>query len=221
MSASAEALTYRVRPPAGPAEGALVLLHGRGADESDLFPLLDMLDPDRRLLGATPRGPLALAPGGAHWYRLAQVGHPDRTTFHSTFEKLTAWFDDFVSTRALTHERVVVGGFSQGAAMSYALSLGAGRPRPAMLAAFSGFIPTVEGFEMELSDLDGFPVAIGHGTFDQMIEVEWGRKAKEILEARGAAVRYRESPMPHTMDPEWIAEVRTIVATVLGLQVTE
>ena len=56
------------REPAGEPAGALVLLHGRGADERDLFPLLDELDPQRRLLGVTPRGPLALPPGGAHWY---------------------------------------------------------------------------------------------------------------------------------------------------------
>ncbi len=46
--------------------------------------------------------------------------------------------------------------------MSYALALGTGRPRPAMVAAFSGFIPTVEGFEIGVDDLAGYPVAIGH-----------------------------------------------------------
>ena len=60
-------LEARVRPAAGEAEGALVLLHGRGADELDLFPLLDLFDPERRLVGATPRAPLALPPGGWHW----------------------------------------------------------------------------------------------------------------------------------------------------------
>ena len=61
-------LAIRVRPAAGEPEGALVLFHGRGADEHDLVPLLDALDPERRLLGVTPRGPLSLPPGGAHWY---------------------------------------------------------------------------------------------------------------------------------------------------------
>ena len=69
--------------PASP-EGALVLLHGRGADEHDLFPLLDALDPERRLLGITPRGPLALPPGGAHWYRLGGIPTPDPDTFFPT-----------------------------------------------------------------------------------------------------------------------------------------
>ncbi|MDX6436588.1 MAG: phospholipase/carboxylesterase, partial [Gaiellaceae bacterium] len=71
------ALTARVREAAGEPEGALVLFHGRGADEHDLFPLLDALDPERRFVGATPRGPLSLPPGGAHWYVLAGIGTPD------------------------------------------------------------------------------------------------------------------------------------------------
>ena len=53
-------LTHLTRPARGEPEGLLVLLHGRGADEHDLFPLLDVLDPERRLLGVTPRAPLAL-----------------------------------------------------------------------------------------------------------------------------------------------------------------
>ena len=51
-------LEHLVRPAAGQADGALVLFHGRGASEDDLYPLLDMLDPERRLVGVTPRGPL-------------------------------------------------------------------------------------------------------------------------------------------------------------------
>ena len=58
-----EPLTHLVRPPAGEPIGLLVLFHGRGADERDLFPLLDLLDPERRMLGVTPRGPLQLPPG--------------------------------------------------------------------------------------------------------------------------------------------------------------
>ena len=221
MSASVSSLTHRVREAADDPQGALVLLHGRGADENDLFPLLDMLDPARRLVGATPRGPLALPPGGAHWYQVARVGYPDASTFFPTYERLTAWFDDFLETLGISHDRVVLGGFSQGTAMTYALGLGAGRPRPAALLAFSGFIPTVEGFDVDLSNLDGYPVAIGHGTHDPIIEVGWGRDAKQRLEAAGAVVKYRESPMPHTIDPDWVGELVGFVEDALGLQPPE
>jgi phospholipase/carboxylesterase len=195
------------RPAADTPEGALVLFHGRGADERDLFPLLDMLDPERRLAGATARGPLSLPPGGAHWYVVRRVGYPDLETFHSTYPELASWLDDFLAEQGVPPERAVLGGFSQGAVMSYALGLGAGRPRPAGIMALSGFIPEVEGFQLQLGKAAGLPVAIGHGTHDPVISVEFGRDARDRLEAAGADVTYRESPMPHTIDPGFLREL--------------
>ena len=88
-----EPLTHLVRPPVGEPTGLLVLFHGRGADERDLFPLLDLLDPERRMLGVTPRGPLHLPPGGAHWYAVHEIGYPDPPTFSATFGRAAAWLD--------------------------------------------------------------------------------------------------------------------------------
>ena len=122
------------------------------------MPLLDALDPERRLLGLTPRGPLSLPPGGAHWYAVEEIGFPDPATFLSTYDAVAAWLDGL----GLDWERTILGGFSQGAVMSYALSLGRGRPRPAGVIALSGFVPTVPGFELDLEPpLPRF--AIGHG----------------------------------------------------------
>ena len=184
-----------------------MLFHGRGADEHDLFPLLDMLDPERRLVGATARGPLSLPPGGAHWYAVARVGYPDPETFHATYSQVTGWLDGFLAEHGIPHERTVLGGFSMGSVMSYALALGAGRPRPAGIMALSGFIPEVEGFELDMGKAAGLPVAIGHGTNDPVISVEFGRSARERLVDAGADVLYRESPMAHTIDPRYLAEL--------------
>ena len=201
-------LAFRLREPAGEAEGALVLLHGRGADENDLFPLFDMLDPDRRLLGVCPRGPLSMPPGGAHWYAVKRVGFPDPATFFPTFETLEGWLGAFLEAQGIPIERTVVGGFSQGAVMSFALGLGPGRPRPAAILALSGFMPTVEGFDLNLDDMFGFRVAIGHGTFDPVIEVGFSRDAQKRLEDAGADVTFKESPMDHTIDPEYLNYLR-------------
>jgi phospholipase/carboxylesterase len=199
-------LVARVRPAAGAPEGALVLFHGRGADEFDLFPLLDALDPERRLVGATPRGPLSLPPGGAHWYALGGIGTPKPTTFFASYEAAGAWLDAFIAEHGIGFDRLVLGGFSQGGVMTYALGLGAGRRRPAALIALSSFIPTVEGFELDLSPPLP-PVAIGHGTLDNVIGVEWGRRARALLEQAGADVLYRETPMFHQIDPEFVREI--------------
>ena len=191
------------RPAAGDAEGALVLLHGRGADEYDLFPLLDALDPERRLLGLAPRGPLSLPPGGAHWYELGEMGRPPVDTFFPTFKLASEWLDGI----GVPIDHTVVGGFSQGAMMAYTLGLGAGRPRPAGIIALSGFLPEVEGFEYDLEPPLP-PIAIAHGTMDPVIDVEWGRRARSQLEAAGAQILYRESPIPHTIEPAFLMELR-------------
>src|SRR5437870_6702563 len=200
------ALPGRVRPAAGEPEGGLVLFHGRGADGNDLFPLLDALDPERRFVGATPRGPLSLPPGGAHWYALGGIGTPEATTFLASSEAASAWLDGFLSAAGLGHERLVVGGFSQGGVMAYSLALGAGRPRPAAIIALSSFIPQVEGFELDLAPPLP-PVAIGHGTLDNVIGVEWGRRARALLEGSGAEVLYRETPMFHQIDPDFVRQI--------------
>jgi phospholipase/carboxylesterase len=199
-------LAARLRPAAGEPEGALVLFHGRGADEHDLFPLLDAFDPGRRLVGATPRAPLSLPPGGAHWYVLGGIGTPESRTFYESYAAASEWLDAFVADQGVGWEKVVLGGFSQGGVMTYSLGLGSDRPRPAGLIALSSFMPTVEGFSLDLAPPLP-PVAIGHGTLDDVIGVEWGRRARAALEAAGADVLYRETQMFHQIDPEFVRAI--------------
>jgi phospholipase/carboxylesterase len=211
----ADSLSHVTRPPASEPEGLLVLFHGRGADERDLFPLLDLLDPRRRMLGVTPRGPLHLPPGGAHWYAVKEIGYPDPQTFRETLALAASWLDGVAADAGVPWERTVLGGFSQGAVMTYALGLGATRPRPAGLIALSGFMPTVPGFELDLSE--SLPrVAIGHGAVDPVIGVEWGRAAQAQLQAAGADVVYQEAPrMAHSIDPVLLRELPHWIADTL------
>jgi phospholipase/carboxylesterase len=214
---AADSLQFLSRPPAADPEGLLVLFHGRGADERDLFPLLDLLDPARRLLALTPRGPLHLPPGGAHWYAVHEIGYPDPATFTETFARASQWLDGLQADIGIAADRTVLGGFSQGAVMTYALGLSAGRPRPAGLIALSGFVPTVAGFALDLaSPLP--PVAVGHGALDPVISVEWGRRAHALLGKAGADVTYHESPhLAHAMDPTFLRELPTWLEETLGL----
>ena len=198
------------RPAAAEPEGGLVLVHGRGADERDLLGLLDELDPERRLDGYSPRGPLSLPPGGAHWYAVPRVGYPDPATFAEGFAALAGFVD------SLPHDRIVLGGFSQGAVMSLAVGLGEGRPSPAAVIAFSGFVPTVAGWGLR-EEAPFPPVAVAHGSYDPVIPVEFAHRAVEQLRAAGAEVLYRESPMGHAIDPAFVAELRPWVrAAVAG-----
>jgi phospholipase/carboxylesterase len=212
---SDQPLVNRIRRAAGKPDGAILLLHGRGADEHDLGPLLDALDPERRLVGVFARGPLSLPPGGAHWYVVRRIGFPDEATFHPTFEMLTAFVHGLPELTGVAAEQTAFAGFSQGAVMSWALTLAAGRPRPAALIALSGFVPTVPGLTLSGEGRSGLPVGIGHGTFDPVIGVELGRQAREVAESFDADLVYRESPMGHTIDPGFIPELRDLLGRAL------
>ena len=108
---------------------------------------------------------------------------------------------------SLPHSSVWLGGFSQGAVMSYALGLGLARPRPEAIVAFSGFIPDTPAWEGEFSQPLP-PIAIGHGVYDPVISVEYSRAARRTLTEAGADVLYREYPLDHTLDPGFVGEVR-------------
>ena len=212
---SSDLLSHRMRSADGEPQGALVVLHGRGADERDLEPLAEMLDPEARLAAFLPRGPLALPPGGAHWYVVREVGFPDPATFLPTFERLSAWVDAVLEEAGVAADRTVFAGFSQGAVMSHSLALAAGRPRPAGILAFSGFVPRVEGFELDLEARAGLPVSITHGTLDPIIRVEFGRDARDRLTDAGLDVAYREDPVGHTIAPAALAQARAVLERVI------
>ena len=139
---------------------------------------------------------------------IRELGRPDPATFLPTYELASDWLDALAESTGVPAERTVLGGFSQGAVMTYALGLGAGRPRPAGLIALSGFMPAVEGFEIDLESEPKPPVAIGHGMYDPVIGVEWGRRARATLDASGFPLAYREYPLPHAIDRGFLAELR-------------
>ncbi|HLM31737.1 MAG TPA: phospholipase [Solirubrobacterales bacterium] len=211
------AVDHVVREPAGEPGGALILNHGRGADEHDLYGLLDELDPERRLLGITTGAPLrGIPPGGRHWYVVPRVGYPEPTTFAASYEQLTALLDRLLAERGIGWERTVIGGFSMGTVMSYAVALGEGRPTPAGLLAFSGFIPAVEGWAPALADRESLETLIHHGRRDPIISVDFARRARELLESAGLPVNYLESDAGHWIPPEALAPALELVRATAG-----
>jgi phospholipase/carboxylesterase len=103
-----------------------------------------------------------------------------------------------------------------GSVMSYALGLGPDRPAPAGILAFSGFIPTVEGWEPEL-DRDT-RVFIAHGRNDPVMDVDFARRARDLLTAGGLEVEYHESDAAHHIDPEHVPAAVDWLATTLRLE---
>ena len=198
----AAALRYLERPAAGKPEGLLVLHHGRGTDEGDLLRLADHFDPAARLRVVTPRAPLTL-PGSAgyRWYLVPRVGFPGPETFTAARAALADLHDRLWDEAGVGPERTVLGGFSMGSVMSYALGLGGDRPVPAGLLIFSGFVPVIEGWQPDLPGRKGLPAFIAHGRNDPVIGVEFAHTARDLLQAGGLDVEYHESDVAHHIDP--------------------
>ncbi|MGH2843859.1 MAG: alpha/beta hydrolase [Solirubrobacteraceae bacterium] len=207
-------LVYGERPADGPAQGLLVLHHGRGADEQDLIALADVLDPAQRLHVVVPRAPLTLPGwGGYHWYTSAEVGSPPPDSFHQAVGVLGQFHDELWVRTGIPPRQTVLGGFSMGAVMSYATGLSPDRPRPSGILACSGFLPAVAGWVPDFSSRAGLPVLITHGSGDAMIAVSFGREAGEQLQAGGLDVQYVETPGGHQIHTwalraaiTWLAE---------------
>jgi phospholipase/carboxylesterase len=211
-------LIYRQRPAAGRAAGLLILHHGRGADELDLLGLADELDQQRRLHVVTPRAPLTL-PGwpGYHWYTVPRVGYPDPDTFHRAYAALATFHTEVWEGTGIAPSHTVLGGFSMGSVMSYALGLAGERPVPAGILVFSGFMPTVEDWEPDIRSRQRLPVFIAHGRRDPIMDVAFARRARDLLEAGGLPVSYHESDVAHQIDPAHIPEAaRWLAAAIPG-----
>jgi phospholipase/carboxylesterase len=190
------------RPAAGDPDGLLVLHHGRGTDENDLLGLADALDPARRLRVVSARGPLQV-PGwaGYHWYLVPRVGYPDRASFDAARAALAEFHDGLWEEGGVGPERTVLAGFSMGAAMSHAMAWSAERPVVAGVLAFSGFVPTVAGWRPSFEGRSATRAFLAHGDRDPVIEVGFGRAARDLLVAGGIEVVYEESTVVHTIDP--------------------
>jgi phospholipase/carboxylesterase len=213
----AEPLLHLERAAADEAEGLLVLHHGRGTSERDLIGLADYLDPAKKLRVVTPRAPLQL-PGSPcyHWYLVPRVGYPDPESFEASRAALANLHDRLWEEGGIGPERTVLGGFSMGAVMSFAMGLSGERPTPAGILAFSGFVPTVEGWEPSFADRADTRVLVSHGRNDPVIGIEFAHRARELVEAGGLDLTYRESELGHQIDPAHLRYAATWLGETLG-----
>ena len=175
------------------------MLHGRGADEHDLFGLKSYFDP--RLEIYSLRAPYEFEWGGYAWFDLFEDGTVDEKSFlHSKTEILS-----FISS--LKTDKLFLLGFSMGAIMSYAIAL----TQPKLCAgilALSGFAPKQLEGEYKLSEMQHLNIFISHGINDPIIPVSSSRKTKELLAASNARVTYNEYPMAHQINEECLSDIR-------------
>jgi phospholipase/carboxylesterase len=191
----------------------LLLIHGKGANEDDLAPLLPHLDPESRFLAVLPRAPLPFM-GGSQWYETDGIprGGPELL---SSVDALDDLLDAACAEHGFDRSRAIVAGFSQGCALTLALGLRrSGRPRPAGLLGMSGFLPERDGLEYDFATAP--PVLIQHGLLDPVISVDHGRRAVARLGAAGVPVVYRDYAMGHHVAEESLHDARAWLGLVLA-----
>jgi phospholipase/carboxylesterase len=215
-----ERLATRVitdRSPTGSRPGRLLfLLHGFGATEHDLTPIGPLLDPDGHFLVAGARGPVAPPEGGAAWFSHGPMG-PDTESFHRSFDALQHTLDDLCAEHLLGRDEVVVGGFSQGAAMALALGLSrAGSPPAAGVLCLSGFLADVQGFDYAWDGASEVPVLVQHGRHDDVVPIDLGRDTAAALAMHGVPVTWHEYPMAHQTTIESLRDAREWLQDTFG-----
>jgi phospholipase/carboxylesterase len=211
-------LIHRVLRPEGPhaeRHPALIMLHGRGADEEDLIDLARQYDP--RFLVVSARAPMAYPSGGFTWYDVGTAGSPEPVTFRASCEKLWQFADDVIASYPVDPAYVFLLGFSMGTVMSYALSLS----RPSLfrgVVAQSGYVPEGTHLEFRWGETGHMAYFISHGTDDDVIPVAFARRAKELFHGSPAAITYREYPGGHSIAEECLRDSAAFLHHMLARQ---
>lgn len=192
----------------------LVLVHGYGADEHDLAPLIPHIDPDGRFFTICPRGPHSVMGFGAGWYERNEDRTIDPAMFLNSVDRLDATIDEACAEHGLARTEAVIIGFSQGAAMTLAASLRTpAAPRPAAIACLSGMLTELDGLdymfedaEVERSELP--EILLQHGSNDPVVTIDRGHHTRDVLAKHGIDHIYREYPMQHEINMASISDLR-------------
>lgn len=215
----AMALIHHIRPSAEPNPPLLVLLHGYGADENDLFALSPYLDPRFHIVSV--RAPRYYAPGYG-WYDVAftQAGiQVDDTHLPESASEVLSLIASLKESQ--TFRSTTLLGFSQGAAVSLYLLLTHPGEIDAVVA-LSGHVPTVGWTnQVHYLELAGKPIFIGHGTRDMVVPIAAGRDAKAKLSTLPVLLSYHEYPMTHEISGETLADMNewlegSVLSPVMG-----
>lgn len=192
----------------------IVAVHGRGADAADLGGLA----PELSRTGyrwVLPQGPLPVpfAPNwvGWAWYELGET--QDQTVVASR-DRLAGLIDETIERLDIPRDRVMLMGFSQGAVM--ALHVGLFSPEPfAAVVAMSGHLPAADTLIPVLPERTDRRVLVVHGTQDETLPIERGRRIRDVLRTAGLHPEYHEFQMGHQITAQSLAVVREFVARVL------
>jgi phospholipase/carboxylesterase len=180
----------------------VVFLHGYDDDPEVFDAVVASALPRQGFAVVTPRGPIETAPGRAAWFSSDADG-----LVAAEVDRALAEVDDIVTAAAedhdLTRDRIIVGGFSQGASLALAWLLDGARPSAGIggVISIAGWIPDSHGLTIDPSRGAALDVFAGHGADDEVVPLPLGRSAARLLERNGATVEFVEHDVGHKAGP--------------------
>jgi phospholipase/carboxylesterase len=212
-------LETRIQTPADAVDGApvVVLMHGRGADLTDLIPLARRFPPEAALVfprAPHPGAPWGYGPGWA-WYRYEGGDRPETESFRQAQVALEALVAGLPDLLGFAPGPVVLGGFSQGGTMAIGYALRHPGETPVVLN-FSGFVPSHPDVAVTPETVADTALWWGHGTEDPAVHFELARRGRSALAAAGANLVARDYPMGHGIAPDELDDAVAWLRGVLG-----
>jgi len=189
----------------------LLMLHGYGSDEEDLFSFASQLPGELFIISA--RAPYPLQPYGNAWYAIyfdAENGKfNDTGQAKESLELIADFIDEAILAYNLNEENVTLLGFSQGAILSYGIALTYPKKIKNSIA-LSGYIDTdILPKDLTKNDYSQLDFYCSHGTADQVIPVEWARKSKPFLDNLRIKNTFSEFPVGHGVAPQNFFEMKS------------
>jgi phospholipase/carboxylesterase len=199
-------LYHLVREPKNKLEKnpLLLLLHGYGSNEEDLFSFAAQLPDEYYIISA--RAPYALPPHGNAWYAInfdaGMNKFTDNVQATESRDLISKFIDEVIASYAVDKDKITLIGFSQGAILSYAVAL-TYPEKIQRVAALSGYLHMdIIGEDFSTKNLRKLNFFISHGIVDQVIPVDWARKAPEFFKALSIEAEYHEYPLGHGVAPQ-------------------
>ncbi|RTY81126.1 alpha/beta fold hydrolase [Flavobacterium sp. LS1P28] len=210
-------LEYKIREPKIKLDEnpLLLLLHGYGSNEDDLFSFATELPDEYYIVSA--RAPYNMQYGAYAWYAINFDADQNKFSDHDQAKVsrnlIAGFIDELIQTYPINTEKVTLIGFSQGSILSYAVALSYPE-KVQKVVAMSGYLNLEIVTEDYLkNNFHTLKIFASHGTVDQVIPVEWARKTPAIVENLGINITYKEYPIGHGVAPQnfydfknWILE---------------
>jgi phospholipase/carboxylesterase len=182
----------------------LLLLHGYGSNDSDLFSFASELPNEYYVISA--RAPYDLQYGSYAWYAINFDADQNKFSDHDqaklSRELVVKFIEELKSKYPIDSSNITLIGFSQGSILSYSIALSYPKivQRVGALSGYLNLEITTENYQN--NDFSNLKIFASHGTVDQVIPVEWARKTDPILKSLGINSTYKEYPIGHGVSPQ-------------------